>query len=188
MRLLVVADDPDRLRRFSAWVPDQWAVGTARDGRAALRAVDEDVDVVVTCLELPDRSGESLIRAIHNYGYECQIVALSEAEEAVPLADDTVTAPVGREEFESALRRAGDRVAYDERLREYYSLVSKRATMEARNSPAELAESEEYDRVTERARQLRGRVDELLEEASGDGFDRVFRGFFPGRPGVEGAG
>lgn len=177
--LLIVAADPDRTRRFAAWAPDRWVVGTARDGRAALRALD-DVDVVVLAMDLPDRSGEGVLRELYNRGYECQVVAVTATDRTVSLADEVLAAPVDRSTYRATLDRAGDRVTYDERLREYYSLAARRAGMEARNSPEELAESEEYARLTERATRLRRRVDDLLEAASDDDFEGVFRGFFPG--------
>lgn len=185
-RVLVVEDDARRAGQYALWMPDHWSASVVETGEEALSAVDPGTDVVVVGGEPPDQSAYRLLRRLRSRGYECQTLLVGMEEPDLEFADhgadELLSTPVDESSFQSTLRRLADRVAYDERLKEYYSLVSKKAVMEARRSPAELADSEEYDRLVERTQEMNDSLDEMLAGISEtDDYGSVFRGFFPGQ-------
>jgi DNA-binding NtrC family response regulator len=189
IRAVLVEDDPRAAGQYAHWTPDRWSVSVVSSAEAALEAVDGDTDVVVVGTDLPDEPAYRLVGTIRSQGFDSQVVVAGVGDEpqdwGVHGVDGVVPAPVEREPFREALAQLADRVAYDRRLQKYYSLVSERAVMEARHSSGELADSEEYQRLVERADELNRQVDEFLDDiAAVDDYGSVFRGFFPGR-GVE---
>lgn len=183
-RVLVVEDDARTAGQYVLWMPDHWSVAVVETGEAALSAVDPGTDVVVVGGEPSDQSAYRLLRRLRSRGYECQtlLVGMGDPDVGDHGADELLPTPVDEDSFRETLGRLADRVAYDERLKEYYSLVSKKAVMEARRSPSELEDSEDYARLVERTREMNDNLDEMLAGISEtDDYGSVFRGFFPGQ-------
>lgn len=117
-RVLVVDDDPRLQRTLSiALRAHAHEVLTAADGRTALQVmVDEQVDVVVLDLGLPDIDGTEILRRIRQQSTVPIIVLSARHEsddkvEALDLgADDYVTKPFGVEELLARVRAASRRV------------------------------------------------------------------------------
>jgi DNA-binding response OmpR family regulator len=85
--------------------------------------------------------------------------------------DAYLSKPIRSEELHETVENLLDRSAYDALLQNYYSLVEKRATLEATKSNAELAESEEYDELKEEIAELQ---DDLSDSLGGIGDDADF--------------
>jgi DNA-binding response OmpR family regulator len=73
--------------------------------------------------------------------------------------DAYLSKPIRSEQLHETVEKLLERSTYDSLLQEYYALVEKQATLETAKSGAELAESEEYER-------LKARVDELRDDLS----------------------
>ncbi|HEX6381246.1 MAG TPA: response regulator transcription factor [Acidimicrobiia bacterium] len=112
--VLAVDDDPALLRTLAINLSARgYQAATATDGRAALRAVQEQrPDLVVLDLGLPDLDGVAVLRQIRTTN-QVPVVVLSarhSSEEKVAAldlgADDYVTKPFGMEELFARLRVA----------------------------------------------------------------------------------
>ena len=121
MRILVVDDDPGLLRTLGIGLR---ALGhdvlPAADGRTALQAAhDDDPDLVVLDLGLPDIDGVEVLRRLRTWTPVPVIVLSARADssdkvEALDLgADDYVTKPFGMDELAARIRAAGRRSGVD---------------------------------------------------------------------------
>ena len=113
-RVLVVDDDPSLVRTLEINLRARgYRVLIARDGRTALQAVvDDEPDLVVLDLGLPDLDGVTVLRRIRTFT-DLPVVVLSarhssdDKVEALDLgADDYVTKPFGVEELMARIRAA----------------------------------------------------------------------------------
>ena len=121
MRILLVDDDATLARSLAIGLRTQGhEVLVARDGRTALQAArEDDPDLVVLDLGLPDLAGPEVIRRLRAWT-GLPIVVLSarsdsyDKVEALDLgADDYVTKPFGLEELLARIRAAGRRTGAD---------------------------------------------------------------------------
>lgn len=121
MRILLVDDEPGLRRTLAIALRAQGHdVLTAADGRTALQAArDDDPDLMVLDLGLPDLSGVEVLRQLRAWTSLPVIVLSARAEstdkvEALDLgADDYVTKPFGVEELAARIRAAGRRSGAD---------------------------------------------------------------------------
>ncbi|TKX82576.1 DNA-binding protein, partial [Halorubrum sp. SS5] len=72
-----------------------------------------------------------------------------------------------RETVEGLLRRG----EYDSEVQELFSLTSKKAMLESEKSANDLADNEEYQRLTDRIEELRERADESRDAVASDDED-----------------
>ncbi|MFB6135561.1 MAG: LytR/AlgR family response regulator transcription factor [Halobacteriaceae archaeon] len=107
--VLVVDDDEDFRETLRLWaVADgRWQVIEAPDGEAALRKLDESVDVVVLDRQMPNLSGPETLARLDDLSFEAPVVVVSAYEPDEYLNEDAVAAylvkPVDRREFFDAL-------------------------------------------------------------------------------------
>ena len=183
MRVLLVDDDPALVRSLDIGLRSQGHdVVVARDGRTALQAAREDEpDLVVLDLGLPDLSGSEVIRRLREWT-GLPIVVLSarsdshDKVEALDLgADDYVTKPFGLEELLARIRAAGRRTGADRAEVRAGDLVIAPATRQltragqpVRLTPTEWSLLEVLLRDSPR---LVSRED-LLREVWGPGYER----------------
>lgn len=184
IRAVVVEANVETAGQYALWLPDHWSVTVVESGDAALSTVDSQTHVVIVG-SVQDQSVYRFLRRIRSRGSDAQILVIADEDGQfdpdVHDVDAIVPSPIDRESFREAIDRLADRVAYDERLEEYYSLVSRKAVMEARTSPDGLADSEEYRNLVSRTDDVSDRLDDLLDDiAEVDDYPSVFRGFFPG--------
>lgn len=151
--------------RHGDWL-DDFDVRTACDAEATLFGLEPDVDVVVFDRELPGLSCETVVERIRDRVLDCRIIVLSGVEPSVDIVqmgfDEYLVKPVSRERLRETVERVHQRSAYDAKLREYFSLASKRATLETRNGIDELESEPKYQRLCDRLRSVRGSLDDVL--------------------------
>jgi two-component system KDP operon response regulator KdpE len=117
--VLVVDDDTQLLRALRIHLTARgYAVHTAVNGKAALRAAEEhEIDVVVLDLGLPDVDGTEVITALRAFTTVPIIVLSARADSGDKVraldrgADDYVTKPFGVDELMARLRAAVRRAA-----------------------------------------------------------------------------
>ena len=118
-RVLVVDDDTQLLRALRIHLGARgYEVHTAVDGTSALRvAGEQDLDVVVLDLGLPDLDGTEVITALREFTTVPIIVLSARADSGDKVraldrgADDYVTKPFGVDELMARLRAAVRRAA-----------------------------------------------------------------------------
>mgnify|MGYP000669332564 FL=1 len=161
--VLIVEDEPDVAETYNLWLQDGYEVRVAQNGDEALDMLDEDVDVVLLDRMMPGLSGDEVLSRIRESGYECRVAMVTAVEPDFDILemgfDSYLTKPIRSEQLHETVENLLERSAYDGLLQEYYSLVEKQATLEATKSSAELAESDDYEELTER-------IDELQDDLS----------------------
>jgi len=187
--VLVVEDEPDLADLYAAWLGDEYRVRTAYGGQEALDGLDdiEDADDEVAAIlldrRMPGLSGDEVLAAVRERGIDCRVAMVTAVEPDFDILkmgfDDYLVKPVTsdtlRETVEGLLRRG----EYDTEMQELFSLTSKKAMLETEKSTTELADNEEYQRLTDRIAELRSRADQSLEAVTedDDDFEKLFQEF-----------
>jgi DNA-binding response OmpR family regulator len=184
--VLVVEDEPDLADLYAAWLGDEYRVRTAYGGQEALDELDDADDEVAAILldrRMPGLSGDEVLSAVRERGIDCRVAMVTAVEPDFDILkmgfDDYLVKPVTsdtlRETVEGLLRRG----EYDTEMQELFSLTSKKAMLETEKSATELADNEEYQRLTDRIEALRSRADDSLEAVTedDDDFEKLFQEF-----------
>ncbi|MUW15953.1 response regulator [Halorubrum sp. CBA1125] len=127
--VLAVDDDPDLAELYRVYLDPAYDVRIATEGEAALTAMDEAVDVVLLDRRMPDMSGDELLSAIREEGYDARVAMLTAVEPDVDIVDmpfdDYKTKPVTREDLLALVEVLLRRAEFDERSQEFFALVSR---------------------------------------------------------------
>ncbi|MDS0278097.1 HalX domain-containing protein [Halomicroarcula sp. S1AR25-4] len=177
--VLVVDDEHDVAELYTAWLGTDHDVRSANDGETALEKMDDAVDVVFLDRQMPGMSGDDVLDAIENRGLDCRVVMVTAVDPGFDIVempfDDYLTKPVGREDLLAAVDEMLVRDTYDDHLKQYFAMASKKATLESEKNHAELDAHEEYHEVSRRVEELRQRADDAVNEF--DDFEAAFREF-----------
>ena len=184
--VLVVEDEPDLADLYAAWLGDEYRVRTAYGGQEALDEIDDaddPVDAILLDRRMPGLSGDEVLAAVRERGIDCRVAMVTAVEPDFDILkmgfDDYLVKPVTsdtlRETVEGLLRRG----EYDTEMQELFSLTSKKAMLETEKSATELADNEEYQRLTDRISDLRSEADQSLEAVTEDDdeFEKLFQEF-----------
>ena len=170
--VLIVDNDPRLVRMHASWLEDEFTVRRAYDGEEAFRKLTDEVDVVLLDRRMPGISGDEVVEQIGNWGLDCRIVMLSAVEPDFDIVemgfDAYIVKPGFKEEIVDVVTDVLARDVHDDAVQEYLALSAKRALLRAEKTDAELAASEEYDRLLDRIRQLEAGIDDPEEEAATD--------------------
>ncbi|WP_246988022.1 HalX domain-containing protein [Halorientalis marina] len=161
--VLIVEDEPDVAETYNLWLADEYDVRIAEDGDEGLAKLDGAVDVVLLDRMMPGLSGDEVLERIRDRELGCRVAMVTAVEPDFDILemgfDAYLSKPIRSDELHSTVEKLLERSEYDSLLQEYYALVEKQATLETAKSGAELAESEEYEGLTDR-------VDELQDDLS----------------------
>ncbi|ELZ24947.1 response regulator receiver protein [Halosimplex carlsbadense 2-9-1] len=157
--VLVVDDNRVIADTYAAFLADEYTVETVYGGEAALDALGPEVEVVLLDRRMPGLSGDEVLARIDERALDCRVVMVTAVDPAVDVVDlpfdEYVVKPVGRPELVAVVEEMRRRATYDDALRGFLALASKKATLEARVGEAERADSEPYRRVEERLAEKR---------------------------------
>ncbi|WP_276272560.1 HalX domain-containing protein [Haloarcula litorea] len=177
--VLVVDDETDVAELYTTWLGQAHDVRSATDGERALDVVDETVDVVFLDRQMPGMSGDDVLDRIDERGLDCRVVMVTAVDPDFDIVempfDDYLTKPVAREDLLETVDEMLVRDSYDDTLQRYFSMASKKATLESEKNAAELDAHEEYREVSRRVEDLRERADETVSEF--DDFETAFQEF-----------
>ena len=165
-QVVLVADDNPRVATMhTTWLAEKYTVRTAHDGEQALQELDSDVDVVVLDRRMPGLTGDEVLDWIRSQRYDCRVVVITAEDVDLEVADmgfdEYLTKPVLREELHSIVESLLDRAKLEREHRQYLALQSKVALLEAELSTEELADSDTYQRLTDRLDELDPDVDDV---------------------------
>ncbi|RDI70698.1 HalX domain-containing protein [Halopelagius longus] len=165
--VLIVEDEPDLADLYATWLKDEYRVRVAYGGREALEALDEAVDVVLLDRRMPDLSGDEALAEIRDRGFECRVAMVTAVEPDFDIVamgfDDYLVKPVSKEALEGTVSNLLLRNAYDDGVKELFSLASKKALLESEKDATSLESSEEYNELDGRLKELRSELDEALQ-------------------------
>jgi DNA-binding response OmpR family regulator len=189
--VLVVDDEPDVADAYAAQLEDEYIVSTAYSGQEALDELDDSVEVVLLDRRMPGISGDEVLDTIRDRGLDCRVAMVTAVDPDFDIIempfDDYVIKPVSRDDLFSTIERLLTTSDYESKLRKYYALTAKHATLMANKPESELAESEEFSDLENRMADLRDDLDETVATFDDEDFVAVFRdiGDDPTATGVE---
>jgi DNA-binding response OmpR family regulator len=164
--VLVVEDEPDVAETYKLWLEDDYEIRIAGDGNEGLAMLDGSVDVVLLDRLMPGLSGDEVLEQVREEGLDCRVAMVTAVEPGFDILemgfDAYLSKPIKRDQLASTVENLLERSEYDSLLQEYYALVEKRATLEATKTGAELADSEEYERLKTDIESLRGELSDTL--------------------------
>jgi len=164
--VLVVEDERDLSDLYRTWLGKTYRVRTARDGRAALDELDDEVDVVLLDRRMPDLSGDEVLDRIRELDLDCRIAMVTAVEpdtDIVDMAfDDYLVKPVSEEELVRTVENLRIRDEYGDGVKRLFSLASKKALLESEKDMLELESSSEYQRLCADLVDLRTDLDDKL--------------------------
>lgn len=178
--VLLVEPDPALAARYTGWLEDEYEVRTVANGSEMIDAIDGEIDVVVF-----DRRGsnsdsgpgaETLVQTIRDRDFDCRIATIVAAESAAEVVrrafDDSLVAPISATDLRSVVDRLALQATYDDSLRTFYELASKRALLDRDRHDAELAASPRYAALEDRLAVARARADETVADVLASADDR----------------
>jgi DNA-binding response OmpR family regulator len=180
--VLVVDDESAVADAYALRLRQKYDVSTAYGGEEALEVIDADVDVVLLDRRMP-MSGDEVLERIRERGLDSRVIMVTAVTDPdfdiieMPF-DDYLCKPVDKEDLFAAIEQQLETATYDDRVDEYFSISSKIGVLEAEKTPEQLAESEEYQRLTERAETLRDELDDQVDafDDMANAFETIERG------------
>jgi len=183
--VLIVEDEPDVAETYKLWLQGDYEVRMGQNGDEGLELLDETVDVVLLDRMMPGLSGDEVLSKIRERDLGCRVAMVTAVEPDFDILemgfDAYLSKPIRSEQLHDTVLNLLERSEYDSLLQEYYAQVEKQATLEATKSSAELAESEQYKKLTEEIAQMReGLSDTLGGIEDDDDFIATLRGLSNG--------
>ncbi|WP_135822323.1 response regulator [Halostella litorea] len=180
-RALVVDDEKQVADAYALRLRGLCAVDTVYGGEPALSAVAEgDVDVVLLDRHMPGLSGDDVLDALDDRGFDGRVIMVTAIDPGFDVLDmpfdDYLCKPVEREDVRTAVEQQCTTLGY-ETLGEYFSLEAKRRVIEAELPAERLEDHEGYRDATTRAERLERRARRLLDDPAAlfERFDSVSR-------------
>jgi DNA-binding response OmpR family regulator len=177
--VLVVDDEPDVADAYAAQLKGEYSVSTAYGGQEALDELDDTVDVVLLDRRMPGVSGDEVLDEIRDRDLSCRVAMVTAVDPDFDIIempfDAYVIKPVSRDDLFSTIERLLTTSEYKSKLRKYYALTAKHATLVANKPESELAESEEFADLEDQMDEMRDQLDETVATFDDDDFAAAFR-------------
>jgi DNA-binding response OmpR family regulator len=181
--VLVVDDEPDVADAYAAQLQEEFIVSTAYGGQEALDKIDDAVDVVLLDRRMPDISGDEVLAKIRERELRIRVAMVTAVDPDFDIIempfDDYVIKPVSRDDLFETINRLLTSSEYEERLRRYYALTAKHATLMANKPESELAESDQFQRLEIELEEIRDALNDTISEFDDDDFVAAFRDLDP---------
>jgi len=171
--VLVVDDEEDVADAYALRLEREYETRTAYGGEDALETIDDDVAVVLLDRRMPEMSGDEVLDAVRDRGYDCRVIMVTAVDPDFDIIDmpfdDYLRKPVDRETLFDAIEEQLDAREKDEAVSELFSVTAKAGVLEQRKSSEELADHEEYQQLKARAEELRARIhgEDAVDDESG---------------------
>ena len=185
--VLVVEDERELANLFADWLGTSYDVRTAYGAESALEQFDDDVDVVLLDRRLPESSGDDVLETVRERGNDCQVAMVTAVDPDFDILelgfDAYVVKPVDREELDALVSRLLARSLYSDEVQSYFSLASKRATLETSKTDGQLNDDDGYQSLRVEAEEKRSNLDQLVGELDESDFLAVFEDLNEESPG-----
>ena len=163
--VLLVEDEPELLEIYGDWLAESCDVKRAGNGMTAIEFMDDSVDVALLDRKMPDMSGDQVLEHIREVGYSCKVAMVTAVEPGIDVAelgfDDYVRKPVTREDLQAVVDRLLLRQSYNDRIQEYFAVVSKLLALDT--ADVDHSEAERFRALVDRKRQLRAEIDRAAD-------------------------
>lgn len=168
--VLVVEDEQHLADLYTDYLDDRYEVRTAYSGREAIEMLADDIDVVLLDRRMPVVSGNEVLAAIEEDGYECRVAMVTAVDPDFDIidlgVDDYLVKPVSKNALRDVVDRLLTITEYSERLQELTSKKLKRNVLQVEKPASELRESERYAELEAEIDRLEHKLDELSEDLS----------------------
>ena len=175
----LVEDERELADLYAEWLADEYDVRTAYRADEAREVIDEDVDVLLLDRRLPTASGDEILAEVRERGIDCQVAMVTAVDPDFDILDlgfdDYVVKPLDRQDLQDLVTNLLTRGLYNDEVREYFALVSKRANLETAKSPSELADDARYQELKTEIVELETRLDDIVEQLEDKDFSAVLR-------------
>jgi len=168
--VLIAEDEKNLADVYTMWLSTHYEVRTAYDGEEALRQFSDDVDAVLLDRRMPKYSGDEVLSALRDHGFEGPIGMVTAVDPDFDIIemgfDDYIVKPIMKEDL---LDFAEDLLAlpgYENAVQRYYELASKKAALESNKTRDELADSEEYQTLVAELDEARQAAQTAMDGAS----------------------
>jgi len=166
--VLVADDEKEVADVYALRLRNEYETRVAYGGEEALEQIDIGVDIVLLDRRMPDVSGDEVLEQIREQGYDCRVIMLTAVDPGLDIVempfDDYLCKPVEKEDLVDAIDQQLRIRRYGEHLSEYLEVSSKLALLETELSTQELEESNEIERLRERAARLQSEMDGVLDD------------------------
>jgi DNA-binding HxlR family transcriptional regulator/DNA-binding response OmpR family regulator len=170
--VLIVDNDPRLVKMHASWLEEDYRINRAYDGEEALRALDDEVDVVLLDRRMPGLQGEDVLRKVRGLGIDARVVVLSAVEPDFDVLemgfDAYVVKPGTKSQLQEVVEDVLARNAYDDATQEYLSLSAKRAVLRAEKPEETLQRDERYRQLEARLAELEAALDDEDEETTAE--------------------
>ena len=165
--VLVVDDERELAELYAAWLETEYDVRTAYGGEEAIDAFDETVDIALIDRLMPRLAGDELLSYIRSTGHGCQISIVTAVEPDFDIIemgfDEYLVKPIEAEELNEVVDALSTRSEYDDQLREFFALASKRAALQAEKSSEELASNDAYAELNVEFDRMKDRLQRTID-------------------------
>ena len=177
--VVIVEDERQLADLYAEWLADEYEVRTAYRAADAREVIDEDIEVLLLDRRLPTASGDEILKEVRDRGIDCQVAMVTAVDPDFDIIDmgfdDYVIKPIERQDLRDLVTQLLTRGLYNDEVREYFALVSKRANLEAAKPPSELADDDRYQELTEEIADLERRLDDIVDQLEDEDFSVVLR-------------
>ena len=177
--VLVVDDEPDVADAYAAQLQAEYDVSTAYGGQAVIDSINDAIGVVLLDRRMPGVSGDDVLEYIREEELDCRVAMVTAVDPDFDIIgmpfDDYVIKPVSRDDLFETIGRLLNISDYQSTLQKFYALSAKHATLRSNKPESELADSDEFDGLTERMNELRSELDEQIAGFDDTDFETAFR-------------
>jgi CheY-like chemotaxis protein len=175
--VLLVDDERDIVDVYALAFPDsEYSVRKAYSGEEALETA-AGADVVLLDRRMPGLSGREVLEEIRDRGLDVRVAMVTAVDPDFDITempfDTYLTKPVSDDDLRDTVDELLELAAYDEQVHERFAVAEKIAVLEAEKTERELAESEAYASLQERATTLDARAAETFGTMTAETFETV---------------
>jgi DNA-binding response OmpR family regulator len=165
--ILIVEDEKELADMYAAYLEDEFEVDVAYSGEEALDTFDDTIDIVLLDRRMPVVSGNEVLAYIEEKAFDCRVAMVTAVNPDFDIIDlridDYLVKPVSREDVRTTVDRMLKLEEYNEQMRKLTSKKLKRNVLELEKTKAELAESNEFERLNDEIEEIEAEVEEISE-------------------------
>ncbi len=157
--VLIVDDEENLADLFGIWLREQFEVYVTYSGEDALEIfAEESIDIVLLDRRMPGLSGTEVLQSIRENGDGQQVIMATAVQPTEDLAsidvDDYLIKPIDRRKLLRTVEAAELVLTYEDSLTELFSLIARKATLEANLDKTELEKDDRYGNLLKRIQEL----------------------------------
>lgn len=181
--VLIVDDESDVADAYAELLSETYETRVAYGGKQAIEKYDPSVDVVLLDRRMPDMSGDEVLERIREMGGDSRVAMVTAVDPSFDVIemgfDEYLVKPVSTEELDEAIQTLMKRSAYEAEVQLYFSLVTKKARLEAEKSAGELAANDDYQAMLDEISEIQAELDEAVGELTMEDYAVAFRDLNP---------